>query len=142
MESGLYNLPDSIVAFIDYRTEAPEARDLLMERQRLVRITADRKQLQLDKERGELLRVDRAMTIWGAVIGNLRSRFLSLPRKISPLLYGLTSIAQIEERLRNEVYDLMRELSNPDLAEKQIAKNPKVKEFMKKEKRHAKVHRR
>lgn len=84
------------------------------ERCRLTKINADRKELQLDKERGELLHVDSVMMFTGAVMQNIRNKMLALPKKMSPIVYGSKSIPEVEEVIKKYVYECLTEVSEPD----------------------------
>jgi phage terminase Nu1 subunit (DNA packaging protein) len=120
LENGKYSIPDTVQAFIAFKAKTPEDADLLQERTRLVKAQADRKELDLERARGEVLDTARAMQLWGAVCFQIRSKILSLPVKISPLLFSLKSISEIKERLEKSFHEVLNEISNPDL--KKIAK--------------------
>lgn len=90
------------------------------EKKRLTRINADRKQLQLERERGQLIETESAMRLWGAVCSNMRSKLLSIPTKLSPLVFSLGSIPEIKDRLEKAIHEVLNELASPDL--EQIAK--------------------
>ena len=67
------------------------------ERTRLTKITADRKELQLKKEKGELINTMEAMKAWGIVCQAIRSKVLSMPFKLAPLILGAKTILEIKE---------------------------------------------
>lgn len=73
------------------------------------------KELELKKALGEVVEAATAMKLWGRIVSNIRAKLLSLPSKISPMLLGLLSIAEIKEKLDQEVYETLTELSSPNL---------------------------
>ena len=87
------------------------------EKKRLTRINADRKELQLQKERGELINTETAMKLWGTVCANMRSKLLAVPSKLAPLVFALKSIAEVKARMEKSIHEVLNELANPDLTE-------------------------
>lgn len=93
------------------------------ERVRLTKINADRKDLQLQKEKGELLHVDTAMKLWGMVCQNMRGKMLAIPKKLAPLTFGARTIPEIEATVRKAIYECLEEVSEPDLRKMSGGKN-------------------
>ena len=60
------------------------------ERTRLTRINADKKELELEKARGELLDTAFAQKMWGGVLENIVKKIDIIPSKLPPLAYGLS----------------------------------------------------
>lgn len=89
---------------------------LLFQKIRLTRINADRKQMELERARGELIETDKAMKQWGVVLTNFIRGLESLSRKLPPLVYGLEP-AEVQAVVAKMVHDIRDELSNPDLLE-------------------------
>lgn len=117
-EFGKYDLWDNIHRFIDYQDSQIKGHGSLTltdERTRLTKINADRKNLQLEKERGELLHVDTVMKLHGAVFQNIRSKMLAIPSKLAPLTYGARTIPEIEATLRKAIYECLEEVAEPEL---------------------------
>lgn len=94
--------------------------ELQKQRARLTRINADRKELQLEQERGRLIRTELAQRLWGAVLFNMINKLEALPSKLAPALQGLT-IPEAKAALDKAIYEVRMEMSNPDL--KEIAQN-------------------
>lgn len=94
--------------------------ELQKQRTRLTRINADRRELQLRQERGQLIRTVLAQKLWGAVLQNMNQKLEALPVKIAPMLQGLT-IPETKAALDKAIYEVRLEMTNPDL--KEIAKN-------------------
>lgn len=89
---------------------------LLYERTRLTRINADRKQLELQQARGELIRTEVAQKLWAAVMANINSKIEIIPQKLPPLAFGL-SIPEIKALTERMIYEVRMEIANPDLEE-------------------------
>lgn len=87
------------------------------ERVRLTKINADRKDLQLQKEKGELLHVDTVMKLQGGVLQNIRSRILSLPVKLATLSFGSATIAENESIIRRGIYEVLDEIREINFSE-------------------------
>jgi phage terminase Nu1 subunit (DNA packaging protein) len=117
LEDGKYSVPDTVQSFVEFKTKTPEDASLIQERTRLVKVQADRKELELARARGELLNTAKAMELWGAVCQNIRSKILAIPVKTAPLLFALKSIPEIKERLEKACHEILAEISNPNLEE-------------------------
>ena len=85
------------------------------ERTRLTKITADRKELQLKEEKGELINTMEAMEAWGIVCQAIRSKVLSMPSKLAPLILGIKTISEIKEITEKFMREVLTEIANPDL---------------------------
>ena len=90
------------------------------------------KRLRLAQARGDLLETEKAMKLWGGVCANMRSKLLALPNKMATLVFSLKTIPEINARLQSSIYEVLNELSNPDLAA--VARDPGVKRFLKSDK--------
>jgi hypothetical protein len=86
------------------------------ERTRLTRINADKKELELEKARGELIRTDVAQKLWAAVMANINLKIEIIPQKLPPLAFGL-SIPEIKALTERMIYEVRMEIANPDLKE-------------------------
>lgn len=105
------------IAYIKKLGEGGGSLSLTDERTRLTKINADRKDLQLQKEKGELLHVDTVMALQGGVLKNIRQRLLSLPVKLATLSYGSASIAETESVIRKGIYEVLDEIREIDFSE-------------------------
>jgi len=125
--NGVINVSDAMFALLVYYQRLArdkESPTLLSERARLTRTQADRAELKLKKESGELIPTASAMQQWGAVIQTVRQKILAIPMKTAPLLYGLET-AEIKERLQRQIFEVLEELSNPRLYGSTEAANKK-----------------
>ncbi|HPC03401.1 MAG TPA: hypothetical protein PKY58_04890 [Syntrophales bacterium] len=98
--------------------------ELTKQRARLVRLQADRKEIELLKMKGELLPVREAMHLWGNMIINFGKRLEAMENRLPPMLFGL-SVLEIKETLSKYIFEMREELSNPDL--KELAKKSAAK---------------
>jgi phage terminase Nu1 subunit (DNA packaging protein) len=89
--------------------------ELTKQRARLVRLQADRKEIELLRTKGALLPVQEALTVWSAVIITMKTRLLAFPRKMAPIVCGCSRETEIEELLRREIDQICNELAEPDL---------------------------
>ena len=89
-------------------------RNLTEQRERLTRLKADQEELELKKIKGELINTDITMKLIGEVFRVIRSRLLSLPGKISPVLEGIKR-QEAYDILTRETDGICNELASPDL---------------------------
>ncbi len=103
------------IAHLHRRLEGLGGTTLTDERTRLTRISADRKELELRIQKGELLETREAMRIWSGIVATFASRLDAFPRKTAPLLFGCGRIAEMQDVLEKEIHGIKGELSEPDL---------------------------
>ncbi len=104
-------------ALLDYYRKLLQGQGSLTltdERARLTKIQADRKELQLQKERGELIHVETAMKMWGSVIQQIRQKLLAIPTKASPILHGAKTIAETKETLEKFIFEVLEEITETE----------------------------
>jgi phage terminase Nu1 subunit (DNA packaging protein) len=117
-ESRKYDLKNSIQGYLSFKIESSQGDPgLTEERIRLTKINADRKELLLKRERGDQIRTDVAMRLWGNVCQLIRHRLLGLPSKLAPIVFSLKSIPEVNERIEKSVYEVLNEISNPNLSD-------------------------
>ncbi|MGD0275911.1 MAG: hypothetical protein ABSB79_07635 [Syntrophales bacterium] len=105
----------SFTAYQKKLIDGSGAISLTDERTRLTKIQADRKQIQLMREQGELIVANLARRVWSGIMATYKSRMESLPRKLAPLLLGCEKIPEIQDILQREIDAIRVELSEPDL---------------------------
>jgi len=120
---------EAVDRWLQVREEGLENADpeLTKQRARLVRLQADRKEIELLKMKGELLPVREAMHLWGNMIIKFGKRLEAMENRLPPMLFGL-SVLEIKETLSKYIFEMREELSNPDLralAKKSAAKGGK-----------------
>ena len=87
--------------------DGPETFDKVVEEARLRHYQANREVLREQKERGELIPTDEAITIYGELVANAKAKFLRLPEAV-PKKYR----TKLEKAVRAALY----ELSTPEAA--------------------------
>ena len=97
------------------------------ERVRLTKINADRKELQLQREKGELIETAIAMQVWGDVVMRMRSKLLSIPTKLAGIAVGHQSPVEVKSVVDKYIEEVLSELSNPDLYKLSAKGVPKAK---------------
>jgi len=104
------------LAYVRYKeSQGGGKSDLIEERIRLTRIQADQKEWDLKVSQGEYLHLDSAMALWGQVIQGIRSRLLSIPSKLAPLVIGCNGLSEIKEVSEKMIHEVMTEIANPNL---------------------------
>ena len=110
------NPKEITLAYIRYLKESKGGKtDLIEERIRLTRAQADQKEWDLKTAQGEYVHVDTAMQLWGQVAQGIRSKLLSIPSKLAPLVIGCNGLSEIKEIAEKQIHEVMEEVSNPDL---------------------------
>jgi phage terminase Nu1 subunit (DNA packaging protein) len=104
-----YNLED-IDAWIKAR---PSYEDETMTAARLRKMQAEASlsELSLARERGELIEIAEVATIVAREYSTIRAKLLSLPSKLSGLVYSLQDQRAVRELLDKEFRELLAELS-------------------------------
>ena len=88
--------------------------DLGQERARLAKVQADRQEIALERERGELVPIEHVADVVGEEYTRVRARLLAVPPKCAPLVYRADTIAEVRETLDNAVREALAELSDPE----------------------------
>jgi phage terminase Nu1 subunit (DNA packaging protein) len=115
--NGRWPFPKAVHDYIAYKSKKPsENKSLTDERLRRERIRADRDQLALDRERGDLIKTDLAQRLWSAVMQNISNRLDAIPSKLAPLAHGLT-IPEIKDLADKLIYEVKNEIASPDLSQ-------------------------
>ena len=80
------------------------------ERARHQKIKADLAELELRKQRGELIEIEEVKEDWIKKILACRGKMLSLPSKVAPQLPSCDTSQEIEEVLKGGICEALREL--------------------------------
>jgi len=75
--------------------------------------------------RGELIEKDQAVKWIIVLVSEAKTAFLALPRRLAPMLYGISDIRQIENEIRVEIMKILEKLGRS--IDKKGAKKPAVK---------------
>ena len=114
-DAGEYILGDVAEA---YWKHCSVGEGLEAEQTRLTKARADKIELELAEQRGELHRASAVMRVWADNVINAKTRLLAIPTKIAPELVG-KSIQEVQVALKKEIHEALLELSEYD--ERQIA---------------------
>ena len=88
--------------YTTYRTRLTKARAEM----------AEKENAQLDSK---LIPADDAKDAWTAMVANARSRLLSIPNKIAPLVCAAETINEAREIIKIEIYEALNELANVEI---------------------------
>lgn len=88
-----------------------ESLDLTRERARLAREQADAQELKNRQARGELVPGDQIESAWVALMSGVRSRLLSVPSKVAPIVHAAKTPAEAEAIIREHQTEALAELS-------------------------------
>lgn len=80
------------------------------ERARATRATADLRELELSKARGELIRVDDAARIWEDALGRMRARMMSSIGSYAPRVVEVVRLEDARQLVEDLVYGALREV--------------------------------
>lgn len=90
--------------------EEYEHEDIVAARKKKIEVETERLQLRLERERGELVPIDEVAQIVERQFGSVKSHLLSLPDKVSPVLVNRSSVKEINDLVREYVYEALDEL--------------------------------
>ncbi|WP_270501329.1 hypothetical protein [Clostridium butyricum] len=122
---GKYSLQDNIKSYITYikasadlkenKTEAGKI-DYDEEHALLERRKREKIELELAAMRGTMHYSEDVERVMNDMLSNFKARILALPSRAAPRLITLSTIADIQEILQNEVLDALNEMSkyNPN----------------------------
>lgn len=79
---------------------------------RIKRAKADMAELELQELKGTLHAAEDVEEMTTDLILVIRSSFLALPGKVSAELAEMGDASEVSERLRNEIFDILKDLSN------------------------------
>ena len=91
-----------------YRRSEP----LVAARAKLLEIESKRKELKLQKERGELVEADRTLKVFLDVLQIMAARLDVLPVKAAPLVLGCKNIQEIQSVIRGFLDEIRNEISD------------------------------
>jgi len=115
-ERNRYELAPAVQGYIRYlqermagNTSAPA--DFHLEKSRLVKLQADKAQIELDHLNEILVKTEDVSKEWQSILVDMKSKMLSIPSKAAPLLSGQTEIHVIMDMLQSFVEEALLELS-------------------------------
>jgi hypothetical protein len=111
----LFYLPEVIEWRLKRDTKAKL--DLSIERARLASAQADKTEFDLKISHGEYIHKDTAAGLWEKVVMAIRSKLLSLPTKMAPLVLACNELAEAKEVMDGATREILTELSGIDPAD-------------------------
>ncbi len=96
-------------------------------RARLTIATADLRELELARAKGELIDVDLVKILWERIVASFKTKMLSIPSKLPQRLIICRDINQIKGLLDQEIYEALSELSRADIDISNIAKGKRAR---------------
>jgi len=109
-----YDLNSNVQAYIKYKEQLLTKKS--DDHKRLIKLKADSLELELAQVKNELIPVQDAQAAWSKVIMTIKNRLLAIPKKTAPLLANKTA-AECEEKIKKNIYEVLKELAEIDLAE-------------------------
>ena len=85
--------------------------DYTQERAKLTRLQAERATLDLEQQRGKLLPLEMVILAWQGQVANARAKLLALPPKVASQVLGMESYVEIEQAIRDIIYEALDELA-------------------------------
>ena len=87
--------------------------DLTAERARLARAQAIKVETENRMNDGELIPADVIEAKWTEMVAAMRAKLLALPTRIASVAMGASSLREVEDHARTEVFAALTELSTP-----------------------------
>ena len=116
---GKYDLPKSIQKYIEFQiskatAETEDELNKLKEDTLWTRARRMKSEMEYKIMAGELHRSEDIKEVMNDMLARFRSQLLAFPTKAAPKVIGVTEIMVVRETLKEEIYELMQELSNYD----------------------------
>lgn len=116
-ERNRYELAPAVQGYIRYLQErmvgnTAQPLDYQVEKSRLVRIQADKAQLELDHLNEVLVSTQEVSKEWESILNDLKSKMLSVPSKAAPLIRDETETNVIMDILQSFVDEALLELAS------------------------------
>lgn len=108
--SKLYLLRDVLPHVAKY-IGAPDVIDLNVERARKMKAEAELAEMELLKLRGETINVSAVATCWSEIVTSAKSRLLSIPAKMAPIVAVEDSPAICKALIEEQVIEVLHELT-------------------------------
>lgn len=113
VENGVIDFIVAVKRLMGYYQKLVEGQGsitLVEQRARLTEVMAEKASLELQKMKGDLVSAKEVERIWIAMGQACRSRLISIPVKLSPILAG-RSVIEIKRMLVDSIYEALDELS-------------------------------
>lgn len=77
---------------------------------------AEKYEIEIAQKRGELLLRSEVLAGLSAVFGRVRAKLLAIPSKLAPMLHGLSTVAEVQEKLSDAINEALEELAGTVVA--------------------------
>jgi len=114
-DHGRYELVPAVQGYVRYLQERAQGRpgapeDYHQEKSRLVKLQADKAQLEVDEICGKLVRADELKREWEEMLGDIKGRLLGIPSKAAPIVSPQTQPGEVLAVLEDLVNEALQEL--------------------------------
>lgn len=114
-DHGRYELVPAVQGYVRYLQERAQGRpgapeDYHQEKSRLVKLQADKAQLEVEELAGQLVRADDVKREWEEMLGDMKGRLLGLPSKAAPIVAPQTHPGEVLGVLEDLVNEALQEL--------------------------------
>lgn len=99
-----------------YTRGSGESTEIKSQQARKAKEEADKLEMQNKQARRELLPATEVNTAQQAAFARVRARLLALPSKLSPVILGVESLVDIQDKLMAGVREVLEELSETQVA--------------------------
>jgi len=123
-DRGRYDLGKCMLWYIRYLQTALEKKAVPManggysgereERIRLLRAEAELKEMELAKQRGQLVAISDVESEWSNLVAATKGMILAIPPRVAPELVGESSRIVIEAKIKKECKEALRLLARGD----------------------------
>ena len=81
-----------------------------------LKLAAERKlaEMEVDEKEGKIIAVELVAKEWESEAARIRAKLLAMPNKMAPRMRGISSLPEIRALIKEEVYEVLRELSAED----------------------------
>lgn len=119
-ERGRYELVPVVRAYIHFLRDRKiqgdvHGDDYSTYRTRLTKARAEMAEKENAQLDSKLIPADDAKQAWSAMVANARSRLLSIPNKIAPIVCAAETINEAREIIKIEIYEALNELADVEI---------------------------
>lgn len=110
---GLYDLREVTLAYIDYKSKGTGGNiDLIQEKAKLIKAKREAEEIELRHRKNELIEAVDVERIVSAMLINFKSRLMSLPSKLAPVVSVETDKTKNFKYIKNATDEALKELSD------------------------------
>ena len=92
--------------------------DIALEKARLTKAQADKAELEVSELEAKLIPSDLVADTWIDYVANVRAKLLGLPSKVAHQVLTLEKYSEVEEAIKEQVYDALQELAEDGIPQK------------------------